>query len=72
MKYWRIDAELSREKGGFVSLFEGLSFTNFLTVVESFQNLRMHIEEKSIPTCWAWPHARDHVQIFYFILQESY
>ena len=27
-----------------MSLFEGLSFTNFLIVVES-QNLRMHIEE---------------------------
>ena len=53
-----------------MSLFEGLSFTNFLIVVES-QNLRMHIEEKSIPTCWACLHARDHVQTFYFILVES-
>ena len=41
-----------------MSLFEGLSFTNFLIVVEDFQNLRMHIEEKSIPTCWAGLHAR--------------
>ena len=53
-----------------MSLFEGLSFTNFLIVVES-QNLRMHIEEKSIPTYWACLHARDHVQTFYFILVES-
>ena len=41
-----------------MSLFEGLSFTNFLIVVEDFQNLRMHIEEKSIPTCWAGLHRR--------------
>ena len=70
MKYWRVDAELSGKYGGSVSLFEGLSFTNFLIVVES-QNLRMHIEEKSIPTYWACLHARDHVQTFYFILVES-
>ena len=44
MKYWRVDAELSGKYGGSVSLFEGLSFTNFLIVVENFQNLRMHIE----------------------------
>ena len=41
-----------------MSVFEGLSFTNFLIVVENFQNLRMHIEEKSIPTSWAGLHAR--------------
>ena len=40
-----------------VSLFEGLSLTNFLIVVENFQNLRMHIEEKCIPTFWAGLHA---------------
>ena len=54
-----------------MSLFEGLSFTSFLILVKSFQNLCMHIEEKSIPTCWACPHARDHVQTFYFISVES-
>ena len=43
----------------------------FLILVKSFQNLCMHIEEKSIPTCWACPHARDHVQTFYFISVES-
>ena len=42
-----------QEKGRFVGLFEGLSCTNYLIVVDNFQNLRMHIKEKSIPTCWA-------------------
>ena len=55
-----------------MGLFEGLSFTNFLIVVENFQNLRMHIKEKSISTCWVGPHARVHVENFYFILVESW
>ena len=45
-----------RKKRGFVGLFEGLSCTNYLIVVDTFQNLRMHIKEKSIPTCWAGTH----------------
>ena len=45
-----------QEKGRFVGLFEGLSCTNYLIVVDTFQNLRMHIKEKSIPTCWAGTH----------------
>ena len=45
-----------RKKGGFVGLFEGLYCTNYLIVVDNFQNLRMHIKEKSIPTCWAGTH----------------
>ena len=57
--------------GGSVGLFEGLSFTNFLIALENSQNLRMHIEEKSIPTYCAGPHACINVENFYFILVES-
>ena len=55
-----------------MGLFEGISFPNFPIVVEKFQNLRMHIKEKSIHTYWAGPHARVHVENFYFILVESW